>query len=52
MAVIQYMAKFIELAHFADDKVATYLAKVRRFEDGLNLSIQGKIVGHRLQDLD
>ena len=43
--MLKYMAKFIELAYFVDDYVATYMAKVRKFEDGLKLSIQGKIVG-------
>ena len=28
------------------------MAKVRKFEDGLKLSIQGKIVGFLLQDMD
>ena len=28
------------------------MAKVRRFENGLKLSIRGKIVGLRLQDMD
>ena len=46
------MANFTELARFADDYVATNMAKVRKFEDGLNLSIQGKIVGLLLQDMD
>ena len=46
------MAKFTELAHFADDYVATDMAKVRKFEDGLKLSIQGQIVGLLLQDMD
>ena len=32
--------------------MATDLAKVRRFENGLKLSIQGKIVGLCLQDMD
>ena len=45
MIVLEYVARFIKLACFADDYVATYLAKVRRFEDGLRLSIRGKIVG-------
>ena len=27
-------------------------AKVRKFEDGLKLSIRGKIIGHNLQDMD
>ena len=45
MTVLQYVAKFIELARFVDDYVATDMAKVRKFEDGMKLSIQGKIVG-------
>ena len=52
MTVMEYVAKFIELAHFADDYVATNMDKVRRFEDGLKLSIRGKIVGFLLQDMD
>ena len=32
--------------------MATDAAKVRKFEDGLKLSIRGKIVGHNLQDMD
>ena len=44
MTVLEYMAKFIELARFADDYVATNMAKVRKFKDGLKLSIWGKIV--------
>ena len=51
MTVIEYVAKFIKLAHFADDYVATNMAKVRRFENGLKLSIWGKIVELRLQDM-
>ena len=39
MTMIEYMAKFIELARFADDYMATNMAKVRRFENGLKLSI-------------
>ena len=50
--VIEYVARFTELARFADDYVATELAKVRRFENGLRLSIWGRIVGLRLQDMD
>ena len=52
MTVLKYVAKFIELARFGDDYVATYMAKVRKFEDGLKLSIQGKILGFLLQDMD
>ena len=52
MTVIEYVARFTELACFTDDYVATDLAKVRRFENGLRLSIRGRIVGLRLQDMD
>ena len=50
--VLEYVAKFNELAHFGDDYVATDMEKVRKFEDGLKLSIRGKIVGFLLQDMD
>ena len=50
MRVFEYVAKFIELSRFIDDYVATNMAKVRKFKDGLKLSIQGKIVGLLLQD--
>ena len=52
MNVMEYVARFMELAHFADDYVATDMAKVRRFENGLKLSIRGRIVGLRLRDMD
>ena len=52
MTVIEYVGRFMELASFADDYVATDLAKVMRFENGLRFSIRGRIVGHRLQDMD
>ena len=42
------MAKFKELACFGDDYVATDMAKARKFEDGLKLSIRVKIVGFLL----
>ena len=32
--------------------MATNLSKVKMFEDGLTLSIRGKIVGFLLQDMD
>ena len=50
--MLEYVAKFIELARFGDDYMATDIAKVRKFEDGLKLSIWGKIVGFLLQDMD
>ena len=46
------MAKFTELARFGDDYVASDIAKAKKFEDGLKLSIRGKIVGLLLQDMD
>ena len=52
MTVMDYVAKFTELARFADDYVATDMAKIRRFENGLKLSIRARIVGLRLQDMD
>ena len=50
--VMDYVARFTELAQFANDYVATDLAKVRRFENGLKLSIRARIVGLRLQNMD
>ena len=52
MTVMDYVARFTGLARFADDYVATDMAKVRRFENGLRLSIRGWIIGLRLQDMD
>ena len=64
MTVLEYVAKFTELARFADDYVASDMAKVRKFEDGLKLSIRARcgtslarhgfygqgIFGHRERD--
>ena len=33
--MLEYVAKFTELTRFGDDYVATEMAKVRKFEDGL-----------------
>ena len=52
MTVMDYVARFTELARFADDYVATDMAKVRRFKNGLKLSIRARILGLRLQDMD
>ena len=52
MTVIEYVARFTKLARFVDDYVATDMAKVRRFKNRLKLSIRGRIVGLRLQDMD
>ena len=52
MTVMDYVARFTEITRFADDYVAIDMAKVRRFENGLKLSIRARIVGLRLQDMD
>ena len=44
MTVLEYVARFTELTRFADDYVAMDMAKVRRFKNGLKLSIRGRIV--------
>ena len=46
--MLEYVAKFTELTRFADEYVATDMAKVSKFDDGLKLSIRGKIVGFLL----
>ena len=43
MTVLEYVARFTDMARFGDDYVATNTAKVRRFEDGLKLSIWGRL---------
>ena len=48
MTMLEYEAKFTELARFGDDYVSTDMDKVRKFEDGLKLSIWGKIIGFLL----
>ena len=52
MTMLEYVAKFNELTRFTNVYVAMDMAKVRKFEDGLKLSIWGKIVGLLLQDMD
>ena len=52
MTILEYMARFTKLARFSYDCVDTDMAKVRRFKNGLKLSIQGRIVGLCLQDMD
>ena len=52
MNVMEYVARFTELARFADDYVATDMANVKRIENGVKLSIRGRIVGLCLQDMD
>ena len=45
MTIMEYVARFTELAGHANNYVATDLAKVRRFENGLKLSIWGQDCG-------
>ena len=52
MTMLEYVAKFTELACFADAYMVTDMVKVRKFEDGLKVSIWGKIMGFLLQDID
>ena len=52
MTVMDYVTRLTELARFVNDYVATDMAKVRRLENGLKLSIRARIVGLRLQDMD
>ena len=51
MTMMDHVTRFTELARFVDDYVAIDLVKVRRFENGLKLSSQARIVGLRLQDM-
>ena len=50
--MIEYVARFTELARVADNYVATDAAKVRSFKNGMRLSIRGRIIGLRLHDMD
>ena len=43
MTVLEYVARFTELARFGDDYVVTDEAKVRKFGDGLMLSIRARL---------
>ena len=52
MTMMDYVTRFTELARFVDDHVATNWAKVRRFENGMKLSIRARIIGLLLQDMD
>ena len=52
MTVMKYVARFTELARFFDDYVATDMVKVRIFENGMKLSIRGRIIGFLLWDID
>ena len=43
ITVLKYVAKLTELSHFRDDYMATYMAKVNKFEDSLKLSIGARL---------
>ena len=47
-----YCAFHVLCYNMLHDYVATEMEKVRKFEDGLKLLIQGKIMGLLLQDMD
>ena len=51
MTVMDYVTRFTELARFVDDYMATNLARVSRFGNGMKLSILARIVGFSLQDM-
>ena len=52
MTILEYVAKFTELARFGDDYVARDMVKVKKFEDGLKLFIWGKNARLLQQDMD
>ncbi|XP_010695672.1 uncharacterized protein LOC104908275 [Beta vulgaris subsp. vulgaris] len=52
MTVNEYYSKFIELMRFAPEMVPTEILKAQRFEQGLTLSIQGKLGGANFNSLD
>ncbi|XP_057247452.1 uncharacterized protein LOC104882935 [Beta vulgaris subsp. vulgaris] len=51
MTVNEYYSKFIELMRFAPEMVPTEVLKAQRFEQGLTLSIQGKLGGANFNTL-
>ncbi|XP_057246764.1 uncharacterized protein LOC130589514 [Beta vulgaris subsp. vulgaris] len=52
MTINEYYSKFIELMRFAPEMVPTEVLKAQRFEQGLTLSIQGKLGGANFNSLD
>ncbi|XP_057247608.1 uncharacterized protein LOC130589961 [Beta vulgaris subsp. vulgaris] len=52
MTVNEYYSKFIELMRFAPEMVPTEVLKAQRFEQGLTLSIQGKLGGANFNSLE
>ncbi|XP_048502965.1 uncharacterized protein LOC125498740 [Beta vulgaris subsp. vulgaris] len=52
MSISEYYSKFIELMRFAPEVVPTEALKAQRFEQGLTLSLQGKLGGATFSTLD
>ncbi|XP_021837979.1 uncharacterized protein [Spinacia oleracea] len=52
MTVNEYYTKFIELMRFAPEIVPTEAIKAQRFEQGLTLTLQGKLGGVNFESLD
>ncbi|XP_021718812.1 uncharacterized protein LOC110686500 [Chenopodium quinoa] len=52
MPISEYYNKFIELMRFASEVVPTETIKAQRFEQGLTLTLQGKLGGVNFQTLD
>ncbi|XP_056697635.1 uncharacterized protein [Spinacia oleracea] len=52
MTVNEYYTKFIELMRFTPEIVPTEAMKAQRFEQGLTLTLQGKLGGVNFESLD
>ncbi|XP_021760568.1 uncharacterized protein LOC110725391 [Chenopodium quinoa] len=52
MTINEYYSKFIELMRFAPEVVPTEALKAQRFEQGLTLTLQGKLGGVTFETLD
>ncbi|XP_021764139.1 uncharacterized protein LOC110728772 [Chenopodium quinoa] len=52
MKINDYYSKFIELMRFAPEVVPTEALKAQRFEQGLTLTLQGKLGGVTFETLD
>jgi hypothetical protein len=50
MMVEQYSARFLELSRFAPNLVLDEESKAKRFENGLNSRIKGKVICHEIKD--
>ncbi|XP_021734967.1 uncharacterized protein LOC110701661 [Chenopodium quinoa] len=52
MTINEYYSKFIELMRFSPEVVPTEALKAQRFEQGLTLTLQGKLGGVTFETLD